>query len=259
MLLDFSEADLVISYRCVRLLSGSGLFVPPRCRLSGCRLFVTFRCLAGAALCAPFPCVCSSPTRHICFSCRSPAFLPGCVYLVPPLADSLTAVCRCVASLGAREGRGERGRCPAGAPRSPLLLAGAPRLVRLERCAAVHLGCDGCAAFVSAARGAPPFAAEVSECDDHWRSDSHGVHAVHVLYMCMSDSLPDSPGVNLHTRTDTNAQKPALKVECLLTSAIWSYGHEAEVYIFLNLPFPSNPKENSSIRCILSTPEQNLL
>ena len=49
------------------------------------------------------------------------------------------------------------------------------------------------------------------------------------------------------------------KVECLLTSAIWSYGHEAEVYIFLNLPFPSNPKENSSIRCILSTPEQNLL
>ena len=50
-----------------------------------------------------------------------------------------------------------------------------------------------------------------------------------------------------------------LKVECLLTSAIWSYGHEAEVYIFLNLPFPSNPKENSSIRCILSTPEQNLV
>ena len=50
-----------------------------------------------------------------------------------------------------------------------------------------------------------------------------------------------------------------LKVECLLTSAIWSYGHEAEVYIFLNLPFPSNSKENSSIRCILSTPEQNLL
>ena len=50
-----------------------------------------------------------------------------------------------------------------------------------------------------------------------------------------------------------------LKVECLLTSAIWSYGHEAEVYIFPNLPFPSNPKENSSIRCILSTPEQNLL
>ena len=28
---------------------------------------------------------------------------------------------------------------------------------------------------------------------------------------------------------------------------------------FLILPFPSNPKENSSIRCILSTPEQNLL
>ena len=50
-----------------------------------------------------------------------------------------------------------------------------------------------------------------------------------------------------------------LKVECLLTSAIWSYGHEAEVYIFLNLPFPSNPKENSSICCIWSTPEQNLL
>ena len=46
----------------------------------------------------------------------------------------------------------------------------------------------------------------------------------------------------------------ALKVECLLTLAIWSYGHEAEEYIFLNLPFPSNPKENSSIRCILSTP-----
>ena len=34
-----------------------------------------------------------------------------------------------------------------------------------------------------------------------------------------------------------------LKVECLLTLAIWSYGHEAEEYIFLNLPFPSNPKE----------------
>ena len=52
-----------------------------------------------------------------------------------------------------------------------------------------------------------------------------------------------------------------LKVECLLTLAIWSYeyGHEAEEYIFLNLPFPSNPKENSSIRCILNTPEQNLL
>ena len=49
------------------------------------------------------------------------------------------------------------------------------------------------------------------------------------------------------------------KVECLLTLAIWSYGHETEEYIFLNLPFPSNPKENSSIRCILSTPEQNLL
>ena len=51
----------------------------------------------------------------------------------------------------------------------------------------------------------------------------------------------------------------SLKVECLLTLAIWSYGHEAEEYIFLNLPFPSIPKENSSIRCILSTPEQNLL
>ena len=50
-----------------------------------------------------------------------------------------------------------------------------------------------------------------------------------------------------------------LKVECLLTLAIWSYGHEAEEYIFLNLPFPSNPKENSSMPCILSTPEQNLL
>ena len=50
-----------------------------------------------------------------------------------------------------------------------------------------------------------------------------------------------------------------LKVKCLLTLAIWSYGHEAEKYIFLNLPFPSNPKENSLIRCILSTPEQNLL
>ena len=33
------------------------------------------------------------------------------------------------------------------------------------------------------------------------------------------------------------------KVECLLTLAIWCYGHEAEEYIFLNLPFPSNPKE----------------
>ena len=52
---------------------------------------------------------------------------------------------------------------------------------------------------------------------------------------------------------------PPLKVECLLTLAIWSYGHEAEEYIFLNLPFPSNPKESSSIRCILSTPGQNLL
>ena len=50
-----------------------------------------------------------------------------------------------------------------------------------------------------------------------------------------------------------------LKVECLLTLAIWSYWHEAEEYIFLNLPFPSNSKENSSIRCILSTLEQNLL
>ena len=60
-----------------------------------------------------------------------------------------------------------------------------------------------------------------------------------------------------HTRPD--GAIPCLKVECLLTSAIWSYGHEAEVYIFLNLPFPSNPKENSSIRCILSTPEQDLL
>ena len=49
-----------------------------------------------------------------------------------------------------------------------------------------------------------------------------------------------------------------LKVVCLLTLAIWSYGHEAEEYIFLNLPFPSNPMENSSIRCILSTPERNL-
>ena len=58
---------------------------------------------------------------------------------------------------------------------------------------------------------------------------------------------------------DTVPRHGILKVECLLTSAIWSYGHEAEVYIFLNLPFPSNPKENSSIRCILSTPEQNLL
>ena len=38
-----------------------------------------------------------------------------------------------------------------------------------------------------------------------------------------------------------------LKVDCLLTLAIWSYEHEAEEYIFLNLPFPSNPKENSSI------------
>ena len=36
------------------------------------------------------------------------------------------------------------------------------------------------------------------------------------------------------------------------------YGHEAEEYIFLNLPFPSNPMENSSIHCILSTPKQNL-
>ena len=56
-----------------------------------------------------------------------------------------------------------------------------------------------------------------------------------------------------------DCQEALLKVECLLTLAIWSYGHEAEEYIFLNLPFPSNPNENSSIRCILSTPEQNLL
>ena len=59
-------------------------------------------------------------------------------------------------------------------------------------------------------------------------------------------------GINLPTLS-------LLQVECLLTLAIWSYGHEAEEYIFLNLPFPSNPKENSSICCILSTPEQNLL
>ena len=32
-----------------------------------------------------------------------------------------------------------------------------------------------------------------------------------------------------------------LKVVCLLTLAIWSYGHEVEEYIFLDLPFPSNP------------------
>ena len=49
-----------------------------------------------------------------------------------------------------------------------------------------------------------------------------------------------------------------LKVECLLTLAIWSYGHEVEEYIFLNLPLPSNPMENSSIPCILSTSERNL-
>ena len=64
------------------------------------------------------------------------------------------------------------------------------------------------------------------------------------------DSNTDEKGKNFCSK---------LKVECLLTLAIWSYGHEAEEYIFLNLPFPSNPKENSSIRCILSTPEQNLL
>ena len=69
-------------------------------------------------------------------------------------------------------------------------------------------------------------------------------------------------GQHLNSRfafTGKSFSVKGLKVECLLTSAIWSYGHEAEVYIFLNLPFPSNPKENSSIRCILSTPEQNLL
>ena len=44
-------------------------------------------------------------------------------------------------------------------------------------------------------------------------------------------------------KTPRNKQtKKTLKVECLLTLAIWSYGHEAEEYIFLNLPFPSNPK-----------------
>ena len=63
---------------------------------------------------------------------------------------------------------------------------------------------------------------------------------------------------NVHTHYAVIIKR-ILKVECLLTLAIWSYGHEAEEYIFLNLPFPSNPKEISSIRCILSTPEQNLL
>ena len=56
-----------------------------------------------------------------------------------------------------------------------------------------------------------------------------------------------------------SAENELLKVECLLTLAIWSYGHEAEEYIFLNLLLPSNTKEISSIRCIFSTPEQNLL
>ena len=37
---------------------------------------------------------------------------------------------------------------------------------------------------------------------------------------------------------------------------LWARGWS--IY-FLNLPFPWNPKENASIRCILSTPEQNLL
>ena len=50
-----------------------------------------------------------------------------------------------------------------------------------------------------------------------------------------------------------------LKVECLLTSVIWSYGHEAEVYIISELTVSFKPQGNSSIHCILSTPEQNLL
>ena len=83
-----------------------------------------------------------------------------------------------------------------------------------------------------------------------WRSLTPARAPTHVdLESAFLKIIADNQLINLNQ----------LKVECLLTSAIWSYGHEAEVYIFLNLPFPSNPKENSSIRCILSTPEQNLL
>ena len=90
-------------------------------------------------------------------------------------------------------------------------------------------------------------------CRSCWQSDEmKWREQAPVLFLLMLSSL-------LQTTIYASDILSSLKVECLLTSAIWSYGHEAEVYIFLNLPFPSNPKENSSIRCILSTPEQNLL
>ena len=52
----------------------------------------------------------------------------------------------------------------------------------------------------------------------------------------------DPPGGGKYIHEFVVKTAVMLKVECLLTSAIWSYGHEAEVYIFLNLPFPSNPQ-----------------
>ena len=64
--------------------------------------------------------------------------------------------------------------------------------------------------------------------------------------------------VDLQALVMTGRLFSSLKIVCLLTLAIWSYWHEAEESIFLNLPFPSNPMENSSIRCIFSTPERNL-
>ena len=85
-----------------------------------------------------------------------------------------------------------------------------------------------------------------------WLRLSAARHVVKLTPQQVSRESPDRPA-------DLSPTGNRLKVECLLTLAIWSYGHEAEEYIFLNLPFPSNPKENSSIRCILSTPEQNLL
>ena len=69
----------------------------------------------------------------------------------------------------------------------------------------------------------------------------------------MHEQVTSRNGKNTNNEKFTRAfPKELLKVECLLTLAIWSYGHEAEEYIFLNLLFPSTPKGNSSIRCILS-------
>ena len=51
-----------------------------------------------------------------------------------------------------------------------------------------------------------------------------------------------------------------LKVECLLTLAIWSYGHEAEEYIFFwTYRFLQTPRKILQFAVFQSTPEQNLL